>query len=128
MSFLSAIKRASSLHDVAHILGYQPKSLSYVVYKKSSKYSIFEIPKKSGGVRRIAAPCPELKLLQRRLSDVLQDCFEEISQNKKRPKLISHGFRRNASILTNASVHRGRRYVFNVDIADFFDSINFGRV
>ena len=30
--------------------------------------------------------------------------------------------------MTNASIHRGRRFIFNVDIKDFFDSINFGRV
>ena len=30
--------------------------------------------------------------------------------------------------MTNATPHRSRRYVFNVDIKDFFGSINFGRV
>jgi retron-type reverse transcriptase len=92
------------------------------------KYKTFTVPKKSGGVRNISAPCPELKLLQRRLSDGLQSCWDEINNQKKITKPISHGFRRDASIVTNASVHRGRRFVFNVDIKDFFDSINFGRV
>ena len=32
------------------------------------------------------------------------------------------------SIITNARQHRNRRYVFNVDIQDFFGSINFGRI
>jgi len=91
-------------------------------------YTTFTVPKKSGGVRSISAPRPELKLLQRRLSDGLQSCWDEINDQKKITKPISHGFRRDASIVTNASVHRGRRFVFNVDIKDFFDSINFGRV
>lgn len=128
MSFLTSLKSAKSLHDVAYLLGYQPKSLSYVIYKMPVKYTTFTIPKKSGGVRNISAPCPELKLLQRRLSDGLQNCWDAINTEKKITKPISHGFRRSASILTNASVHRGRRFVFNVDIKDFFDSINFGRV
>lgn len=128
MSFLTSLKSAKSLHDVAYLLGYKPKSLSYVIYKMPVKYTTFTIPKKSGGVRNISAPCPELKLLQRRLSDGLQNCWDAINAEKKIAKPISHGFRRSASILTNASVHRGRRFVFNVDIKDFFDSINFGRV
>lgn len=128
MSFLTALKSTNSLHDVAHLLGYKPKSLSYVIYKMPVKYKTFTVPKKSGGVRTISAPSPELKLLQRRLSDGLQSCWEEINTNKKITKPISHGFRKGASIVTNASVHRGRRFVFNVDIKDFFDSINFGRI
>jgi retron-type reverse transcriptase len=92
------------------------------------KYKTFSIPKRTGGVRTISAPCPELKLLQRRLSDGLQSCWDEINTKKKVAKAISHGFRRGCSILSNAKVHRGRRFVFNVDIKDFFDSINFGRV
>ena len=128
MSFLTDLKSTKSLNDVAHLLGYKPKSLSYVVYKMPLKYSVFTVPKKSGGVRTISAPCPELKLLQRRLSDGLQCCWDEINKDKNITKPISHGFRKGASILTNASVHRGRRFVFNVDIKDFFGSINFGRV
>lgn len=128
MSFLTDLKSAKSLHDVASLLGYKPKSLSYVIYKMPVKYETFAIPKKTGGVRTISAPHPELKLLQRRLSDGLQSCWHEIDAAKNIKKPISHGFRRGCSILTNASVHRGRRFVFNVDIKDFFDSINFGRV
>jgi retron-type reverse transcriptase len=128
MSFLTALKTAKSLHDVAYLLGYKPKSLSYVIYKMPVKYETFTVPKKSGGLRTISAPRPELKLLQRRLSDCLQSCWDEINKEKNSTKPISHGFRKGASILTNARVHRGRRFVFNVDIQDFFDSINFGRV
>lgn len=128
MSFLTALKSTKSLNDVAHLLGYKPKSLAYVIYKMPAKYRTFTVPKKSGGVRTISAPAPELKLLQRRLSDGLQSCWEEINADKKITKPISHGFRRGVSIFTNASVHHGRRFVLNVDIKDFFDSINFGRV
>ena len=128
MSFLTILKNAKSLHDVADLLRYKPKSLSYVIYKMPVKYETFTVPKRTGGVRTISAPRPELKLLQRRLSDGLQSCWDEINTAKKITKPISHGFRKGASILTNASVHRGRRFVFNVDIKDFFDSINFGRV
>lgn len=128
MSFLTALKDTKTLNDVAHLLGYKPKKFSYVIYKMPVKYKTFTVPKKSGGVRTISAPCSELKLLQRRLSDGLQSCCKDINTNKKITKPIFHGFQKGASIFTNASVHRGRRFVFNVDIKDFFDSINFGRV
>ena len=46
----------------------------------------------------------------------------------KEAQTIAHGFKRNRSIITNAKQHRNRRHVFNVDLEDFFPSINFGRV
>ncbi|SFK73401.1 Reverse transcriptase (RNA-dependent DNA polymerase) [Mesorhizobium albiziae] len=43
-------------------------------------------------------------------------------------RVLSHGFKKGFSIITNANQHRNKRWVFNVDIRDFFPSINFGRV
>lgn len=37
------------------LLGYKPKSLSYVIYKMPVKYKTFTVPKKSGGVRTMIA-------------------------------------------------------------------------
>lgn len=98
------------------------------------KYKEFDIPKSSSGLRHIASPQGGLKLLQRRLANLLQDCLDEIdcstlNINKKKPgNQPSHGFKRERSILTNAKIHRNKRYVFNLDLSDFFGSINFGRV
>lgn len=41
---------------------------------------------------------------------------------------LAHGFERSRSIMTNASLHKRRRYVLNLDLEDFFPTINFGRV
>lgn len=41
---------------------------------------------------------------------------------------ISHGFEKNKNIVTNAKVHCNKRYVVNIDLEDFFESFNFGRV
>jgi RNA-directed DNA polymerase len=136
MSHLSNLKSASNLGDLARLLGFKPASLSYVLYIKadSSKYKKFAIPKHSGGMRQLSAPLNELKLLQRRLADLLQDCADEINKannrgdDDKHRDRIAHGFKRRRSIITNARQHRNRRYVFNVDIQNFFGSINFGRV
>lgn len=45
----------------------------------------------------------------------------------KQPSL-SHGFVRERSIITNAMMHIGKKNVLNIDLKDFFDSFNFGRV
>jgi len=126
---LTLLKVAVGLRDVADLLEFQPKALAYILYKKppATKYNSFDVPKR-GGVRRIKAPAVELALLQRRLSDLLQNCVEEINLNRNRKDSLAHGFKRRRSIITNAVKHQKRRYVFNIDLQDFFQSINFGRI
>jgi hypothetical protein len=130
MSTLQSLKAASNLTDVASLLGFKPSFLSYVLYKQAAteKYKSFQIPKKFGGVRSITAPFAGMKLAQKRLADLLQDCAIEIGKVKGRKDWVSHGFKRERSIVTNANQYRHRRFVFNIDLKDFFPSINFGRV
>jgi RNA-directed DNA polymerase len=135
MSQLLALRKSTSLSELASLLDIKPAMLSYQLYKipVENRYSKFEIPKKHGGIREICAPAKNLKLIQYRLSQLLQNCAEEIraSHNHAESKEhygIAHGFKRNHSILTNAQMHKTKRFVFNVDLKDFFGSINFGRV
>jgi retron-type reverse transcriptase len=130
MSPLNTLKSAASLTDLAKLLQAKPSGLSFVVYRQSdtSKYQTFEIPKRNGGRRIIKAPEKRLKLVQKKLSVLLQDCLDEIIVAKQSQDKIAHGFKRHRSIITNAMQHRHRRYVFNIDLEDFFPSINFGRV
>jgi len=129
MSRLKKLKEAKSLSDLAELLGFKPKALSYILYKipENNKYIEFEIPKKNGEKRLIKAPTEKLKKLQRRLADLLNECFNQISKESGK-KSLSHGFIKHHSIISNAKNHKNKRYVFNVDIQDFFPSINFGRV
>jgi RNA-directed DNA polymerase len=130
MSSLERLKSATSRKDFAELLGYKPKNLAYILYKikDEDKYTEFPIPKKNGGVRQIKAPIDQLKKLQRRLADLLNQCFDEINKEGKQKKSISHGFRKKHSIITNANKHKNKRHVFNIDLQDFFPSIHFGRV
>lgn len=130
MSNLEKLHNTKTLKGFARLLGYKPKSLAFILYKlpPESKYTTFEIAKSSGGKRTIHAPIPQLKLLQKILSKLLQDCFEEAYGTNKYGSALSHGFRRGHSILTNANKHKNKRYVFNIDLKDFFPSLNFGRV
>lgn len=130
MSKLANLQSATCLREVAVVLGFKPKALSYILYikNKADLYKQFSIPKKTGGTRTILSPCDELKAIQRKLSDYLQDCINEINSQRKITFSIAHAYKKKHSIATNARVHRGRRHVFNADLENFFDSINFGRV
>ncbi|MFL9858875.1 retron Ec67 family RNA-directed DNA polymerase/endonuclease [Paraburkholderia madseniana] len=127
---IAQLRSLAALHGLATLLGYEAKGLAYVVYgiKDKDKYVDFPIPKRSGGTRIISAPVKSLKLLQSRLSTLLAACAEEIEVERGGKNKFFHGFRKNHSILTNATVHRGKRYVFNVDLSDFFGSVHFGRL
>lgn len=129
---LAKLRACRNRSDLAQLLGFKRKAFSYVLFQVADgiKYSDFEIEKKNGGKRLISAPIPQLKLLQSRLSSCLQDCLAEIEKDFQINEhcAMSHGFHANRSIYTNADVHKGRRWVFNLDLEDFFPSINFGRV
>lgn len=130
MSSLEKLKSATSRRDLAELLGYKLKSLTYILYKikDEDKYTEFSIPKKNGGVRQIKAPIDQLKKLQRRLADLLNKCCDEINKKGKQKRSISHGFRKKHSIITNANKHKNKRHVFNIDLENFFPSIHFGRI
>ncbi|WP_207230929.1 retron Ec67 family RNA-directed DNA polymerase/endonuclease [Bradyrhizobium sp. Leo121] len=129
MSVLGDLKAATSLSDLAKLIGYKPSALSFLIHHApaTSKYTSFSVPKKSGGVRLINAPSPKLKTLQQHLVTLLTKCRKEIDEASNL-KPLSHGFRKGQSIITNANPHIRRRYVLNLDLEDFFPSINFGRV
>lgn len=103
--------------------------MTAIVYQTppAAKYTTFEIAKKSGGKRSIKAPIPKLKKLQAHLSHVLYQCLAEIERERS-AKPLSFGFRKDRSISENASRHKRRRWVLNLDLEDFFPSFNFGRV
>jgi RNA-directed DNA polymerase len=130
LKFIETLQAAENLSDLAKVFGYQPKSVSFILYKipDAAKYTEFKIPKSGGGERTIKAPVDRLKALQRRLADVLQAAFEELYGDRNHGRSLSHGFRQGHSIITNASNHKNKRYVFSIDLEDFFPSINFGRV
>lgn len=130
MSQLKNLQAATSLTDLAKLLHYTPKGLAYILYKvpAASKYNSFTIPKSNGGTRHIDAPVQPLKLAQERLAALLYDCLDELEKDQPHRSKLSHGFHRGRSIITNAVPHRRRRYVLNLDLTDFFGTINFGRV
>ncbi|HEY9851343.1 MAG TPA: reverse transcriptase domain-containing protein [Leptolyngbyaceae cyanobacterium] len=108
--------------DIAWLLEIPYQRLVYHIYQvpPEYKYLTFELNKKSGGTRIVSAPASALKLIQKKLNQVLQSAYQ--------PKPSVHGFIYSKNIATNAKAHIRKRYVLNLDIKDFFPSINFGRV
>ncbi|HUZ32941.1 MAG TPA: reverse transcriptase domain-containing protein [Xanthobacteraceae bacterium] len=109
--------------ELASILGVTfNKHLVYYLYRKPKKklYFEFEIKKRKGGTRLISAPAAGLKIVQQRLAGILNGIY--------RPKRAVNGYVLGRNVITNAEPHVGARYILNVDLEDFFGSINFGRV
>lgn len=116
MEFLKLNNKA----DLANYLNITVKQLDFNAYNTRGKYHEFEIPKKNGKTRKIAAPIPSLKSIQKKLSKDIAKCYET--------KKHVHSYLKNKGIRTNGKVHVKQKYVLNLDLEDFFTSINFGRV
>lgn len=114
--------KAKSRKDVADLLEVEYKQLVYHLYvaRPNQRYKTFYLPKKNGGSRTIKAPISPLKIVQQKLAHVLSTVYE--------PKPSVHGFTKKKSIATNAAPHVGKRWLLNIDLEDFFPSVNFGRV
>jgi RNA-directed DNA polymerase len=115
----------ASFQDLADLLEIPKNKLYYYTYKTGRKdhYKKFLIPKRSGGYRIIYSPSTPLKIIQKKLNQILQAVYT--------PKASVHGFVNKKSILTNAKRHLEdgkKRYVLNVDLEDFFPSINSQRI
>lgn len=86
-----------------------------IIATAPSRYKVFTIPKRSGGLREIAQPARELKLLQRILIDAVL------------VKLPVHdtaqAYRAGRSILNNALPHSGRLPILKMDFTEFFPRI-----
>lgn len=135
MSKLEALKQITTKPELAALLGVKAQTLTHVLYvlKPATQYTGFTIPKKNGGSRNILSPSDKLKNLQSSLSHLLLDCIDEINEAKHKKNYrykhaLSHGFVRGCSIMTNALMHLNKKNVLNIDLKDFFDSFNFGRV
>jgi len=108
--------------DIATLLDIDTKTLIYHLYRvpENVKYKTFEIPKSLGGTRTISAPVTTLKIIQRKLNQVLQCIYK--------PGNAVHSYRHDRTILSNAEQHIQRTLLLNIDLKDFFPSIHIGRV
>lgn len=120
--FLYLLNQAKPLVYGENTSPFELKQLTWYANTQINKnrYRRFTINKKSGSKREIHAPYPGLKAIQKTLSFVLQCVYE--------PHAAATGFVRNKSIVDNAKIHAGSIYVYNIDLKDFFPSIDQARV
>ena len=150
MNKLSTFRGCQSKRDLAFVLGYSEKQLNHILFSNSTSnaYYNFTIPKKTGGQRQILAPNLKLKELQTALATLLSHCYDVLDTERLLKSGIkdhsvrsfsSHGFRRKLvvenlpreirfGIYSNAKNHTNKRYVLNIDIENFFESITFARI
>lgn len=83
-------------------------------------YIEFEVPKATGGTRRIAAPKKPLRTIQRKILDRI---LAKVPVHR-----AAHGFLPGRSTVTNAEPHVGAAIVIKMDLVDFFPSIHYRRV
>jgi RNA-directed DNA polymerase len=100
---------------IAAETGLAPDDIFRLVRSAPRRYKVFQIPKRSGGLREIAQPAREVKLLQR------------VLLNKVLASLPVHdaatAYRIGRSIATNAVRHSGHGPILKMDFRDFFPSI-----
>lgn len=121
-----SFKDVSSLEDLSIYIGVRKELINYVVYVKGvdSFYKEFAIPKKSGGNRIISSPGGSLKKLQKKLQKRLSEEYNDKYGNFN----VSQAFIKEKNIMSNAKIHRSKKFILNLDIEDFFDEFNFGRI
>jgi len=131
----TAFEKMQSREDLLHVLNvakplvygdkavpFQLKQLTWYANPKlgRKRYTEFKVKKKSGAERSIHSPVAGLKSIQKTLSFVLQCVYE--------PHNAAMGFVRDKSIVDNAKLHVGNMYVYNIDLKDFFPSVDQARV
>lgn len=85
------------------------------------RYRQFKIKKKSGGFRQITAPRTQSFMMMLSAVDILL-------RSVYTPSEYAMGFTEGRSVVSNATVHIGMNYIFNMDLKDFFPSIHQARV
>jgi len=115
----AAFATLKSRNDVASLLEITPAQLRFYLFR-AANYKTFELSKRCGGKRLIHSPFTPLKIIQRKLNQVLQAVY--------RGRSPAHGFARGRSIRSNALRHFGCMVLLNFDLEDFFPTIHFGRV
>lgn len=125
LDFLTLLNFTKQILYGIKSIPFEEKQLNYYINKEGINstrvfYTSFAINKKSGGERIIHAPVKGLKEFQKVLNLVFQCVYI--------PHKSATGFVVGKSIVDNAKVHVNQNYVYNLDLKDFFPSIDKSRV
>jgi RNA-directed DNA polymerase len=110
-----SLPELSSHEDLAKDLKLSIDIISKYFNNNKRYYNQYEVAKKNGKKRTISSPHLELKGIQRW---ILRNIFDKLS-----PSPYAKGFVKGISLLKNAEPHKGKQYILNIDLKDFFDNI-----
>lgn len=121
---LAGLPLLASPADVATAMGLTISKLRWLAFHSDAPtrvhYVSFDIPRKSGGTRRLSAPHQQLAMAQHWiLTNILN--LVPVHEN-------AHGFIARHSVVTNAKPHQHSSVVINTDLKDFFPSVSLARV
>ncbi len=125
LSLLNRIKQAE-LEEIGLQDQFNPFTMKHINYycnpnNAFHRYTQFKIKKKSGGFRLITSP-------RNRSFMMLLSAVNELLKSIYTPSDYAMGFTEGRSVVSNANIHKGQNYVFNIDLKDFFPSIEQPRV
>lgn len=108
--------------NLADALSVSFKILCYNLYvlSEDERYKVFSVKKKNGDERQIIAPTSGIKYIQRNLAAILLELYGDRGG--------VYGFVKQKNIKLNAARHLEMNSILNIDLKNFFPSINFGRV
>ena len=109
-----------NIEDLSKITGLASNSISSLIYEESGRYRKHYITKKSGGLREISAPLPNLLLIQKAINRHL---LSKVEIHKS-----AVGFREDHSIVDHVKPHLGQRKFAKFDVKSCFDSIGYASV
>lgn len=109
-----------SLLHFSKILNINYETLQSTIHFRHNQYSYYLIKKRSGGYRRIITPHKNIKRIQNWIKNNILDIINVSPQ--------ATGFVKGKSILDNAIPHKNKEAIINIDLKNFFESINERRV
>ena len=79
-------------------------------------FNKYKIKSKSGKIRNIIAPHPDIKIYLQQLNKLLQNTYDHINDD------FQVAYKKGKNIVTNASIHKNKEFVLNIDLKDFYPS------
>lgn len=108
-----------SLYDfrkhMSEMLSLSEHDIARLIVRAPYAYKRYSIPKKSGGMRSIAQPAKETKVIQGLL---VEDWFSQLPVHE-----CAAAYTQGSSIKANAERHRQNSYIAKFDFLNFFGSI-----
>lgn len=110
-------------YDDAEFYPFTMKHINYYCNPNNSfhRFKQFKIKKKTGGFRQITAPRNHSYML-------LLSYINRMLNAVYTPSNSAMGFVEGRSVVTNAEKHIGKNYILNIDLKDFFPSIEQARI